>query len=179
MNMVSFANQFKTSQDAKKVIFTACQSGKLKLAFTCPSVISTSPQIFWWAELTSHFFCKLNSSKYFTCPLGKLRTEFTSPIAKSTSPGLSDTTFFVHCFNNLYAPQGWGGRGVGVGNMIFKAFLGWGGGWVRERIWMGVSEVKFHYTICMVSNNIVPWHLWEGNVYRKRHFTACKESSVR
>ena len=65
--------------------------------------------IFWWAELTSHFFCKLNSSKYFTCPLGKLRTEFTSPIAKSTSPGLSDTTFFVHCTCILGA---WSPRGV-------------------------------------------------------------------
>ena len=82
-------------QGAKKVIFTACQSGKLKLPFTCPNIISTSPQIFWWAELTSHFFCKLNSSKYFTCPLGKLRTEFTSPIAKSTNPRLSDATFFA------------------------------------------------------------------------------------
>ena len=96
-------------QGTKKVIFTACQSGKLKLPFTCPNVISTSPQIFWWAELTSHFFCKLNSSKYFTCPLGKLRTEFTSPIAKSTGPGLSDTTFFVHCTCILGA---WSPRGV-------------------------------------------------------------------
>ena len=68
---------------------------KLKIAFTSPNVNSTSPKIFWWAELISNFFCKLNSSKYFTCPSGKLRTEFTSPIAKSTSPGLSDTTFFA------------------------------------------------------------------------------------
>jgi len=35
----------------------------------------------------SQFFCKSNSSKYFTCLSGKLRTELTSPIAKSTSPG--------------------------------------------------------------------------------------------
>ena len=92
-------------QGAKKVIFTACQSCKLKPAFTYPNVISA----FWWAELTSHFFCKLNSSKYFTCPSGKLRTEFTSPIAKSTSPGLSNTTFFVHCTCILGA---WLPRGV-------------------------------------------------------------------
>ena len=31
-------------QGAKKIIFTACHSGKLKLAFTSPDVISTSPQ---------------------------------------------------------------------------------------------------------------------------------------
>ena len=46
-------------------------------------------------SLISQFFCKLNSSKYFTCPLGKLRTEFTSLIAKSTYPALSNTTFFA------------------------------------------------------------------------------------
>ena len=62
------------------------------------SLFSTNPKIFWWTELVSQFFCKLNSSKYFTCPSGKLRTEFTSPIAKSTSCELSDTTFFAHCF---------------------------------------------------------------------------------
>ena len=33
-------------QDAKKIIFTACHSGKLKLAFTSPDVISTSPKNF-------------------------------------------------------------------------------------------------------------------------------------
>ena len=31
-------------QGAKKIIFTACHSGKLKLAFTSPDVISTSPK---------------------------------------------------------------------------------------------------------------------------------------
>ena len=31
-------------QSAKKIIFAACHSGKLKLAFTCPDVISTSPK---------------------------------------------------------------------------------------------------------------------------------------
>ena len=31
---------------AKKIIFTACHSGKLKLAFTRPDVISTSPKNF-------------------------------------------------------------------------------------------------------------------------------------
>ena len=33
-------------QGAKKIIFTACHLGKLKLAFTSPDVISTSPQNF-------------------------------------------------------------------------------------------------------------------------------------
>ena len=87
------------SQGARKVIFTACYSGKLKLAFTSPNIISTwTPKIFWWAELILKFFCKLNSSTYFTCLSGKLRTEFTSSMAKSTSPRLSDTTFFARSF---------------------------------------------------------------------------------
>ena len=33
-------------QGAKKIIFTACHSGKLKLAFTSPDVISSSPKSF-------------------------------------------------------------------------------------------------------------------------------------
>ena len=43
------------SQGAKKIIFTACPSGKLKLAFTSPDVISTSPK-------NVLFFCYSNSS---------------------------------------------------------------------------------------------------------------------
>ena len=31
-------------QGTKKIIFTACHSGKLKLAFTSPDIISTSPK---------------------------------------------------------------------------------------------------------------------------------------
>ena len=89
-------------QGAKKVIFTAWHSGKLKLAFTSPNIISTSPKSVLMRRLISQFFCNLNSSKNFTCPSGKSRTAFTSPIAKSTSPGLSDTTFFARCVYNGY-----------------------------------------------------------------------------
>ena len=35
---------FSYTQGAKKVIFKACHSGKLKLAYTSPKVISTCPQ---------------------------------------------------------------------------------------------------------------------------------------
>ena len=83
-------------QGAKKVIFTACHSGKLKLTFTSPNNISTSPKNVLMSRLISQFFCNLNSSRNFTCPLDKLITEFTCPIAKSTSPRLSDTNFFAH-----------------------------------------------------------------------------------
>ena len=36
----------ESNQGAKKIIFTACRSGNLKLAFTSPDVISTSPKNF-------------------------------------------------------------------------------------------------------------------------------------
>ena len=35
---------YSALQGAKKVIFKACHSGKLKLAYTSPNVISTSPK---------------------------------------------------------------------------------------------------------------------------------------
>ena len=38
--------QKNNSQGAKKIIFTACHLGKLKLAFTSPGIISTSPKSF-------------------------------------------------------------------------------------------------------------------------------------
>ena len=90
-----FPKESKGIQGAKKVIFTACHSGKLNLTFTSPNIISTSPKNVLMSRLISHFFCNLNSSKKFTCPSDKLITQFTSPIAKSTSPGLLDTTFFA------------------------------------------------------------------------------------
>ena len=84
-------------QGAKKVIFTACHSGKLKITLTSPNIISTSPKNVLMSRLISQFFCNLYSSKNFTFPLDKLITEFTSPKSKSSSPGLSDTTLFAHC----------------------------------------------------------------------------------
>ena len=77
-------------QGTKKIIFTACHLGKLKLSFTSPDVISSSPKALRQAELIAQFFCYSNSSKHITCPSGKLKTEF-------TSPRLLDTTFFACC----------------------------------------------------------------------------------
>ena len=88
---------FSPRQGAKKVIFTACHLGKLKLTFSIPNIISTSPKNVLMSRLISQFFCNLNSSNNFTCPLGKLITQFTSPITKSRSPRPSDTTFFACC----------------------------------------------------------------------------------
>ena len=80
--------KYPRKQDAKKIIFTACHSGKLKLAFTSPDVISTSPKTFLTGRID------------FTVLLIRIPQKgsaFTSLIAKSTSPGLLDTTFFARC----------------------------------------------------------------------------------
>ena len=84
-------------QGAKKIIFTACHSGKLKLAFTSPDVISTSPKNFLTSRIDLTVLLLFEFLKKITYPSGKLKTELTSPIAKSTSPGLSDSTFFARC----------------------------------------------------------------------------------
>ena len=84
-------------QGAKKIIFTACHLGKLKLAFTSPDVMSTSPKNYLTSRIDFTVPLLFEFLKNITCPLGKLRTEFTSPKAKSTNPGLSDTTFFARC----------------------------------------------------------------------------------
>ena len=62
------------SQSAKKVSFTACHLDKLKLAFTSPNVISTSPK----HVLMVRIDLTIPSSKNFSGPSGKLRTKFTS-----------------------------------------------------------------------------------------------------
>ena len=81
-------------QSAKKIIFTACHSGKLKLAFTSPDVISTGPKNFCSSVI------QIPHKTSLARRTSHLKTEFTSPIAKSTSPGLSDSTFFARWSSN-------------------------------------------------------------------------------
>ena len=64
------------SQGAKKIIFTACHSGKLKLAFTSPDVISTSPKNFLTSRidftvLLLFKFLKKPLGQYFLCTLAR------------------------------------------------------------------------------------------------------------
>ena len=84
-------NNTKIEDRAQRKSFdfnTACHSGKLKLAFTSPGVISTGPKNFLTSriDLTVLLLFKF-LKKNITCILGKLKTELTSSIAKSTSPG--------------------------------------------------------------------------------------------
>ena len=50
-NLKSTGSQAHQLQGAKKIIFTACHSGKLKLAFTSPDIISTSTKSFLMSRI--------------------------------------------------------------------------------------------------------------------------------
>ena len=95
------------TQGAKKIIFTACHSGELKLAFTSPDVISTSPKSFSSSRIDFTLLLLFEFLKEHHLPVGKLKIDFTSPIAKSTSPGLADTTFFARCYFKFHSDWGW------------------------------------------------------------------------
>ena len=63
------------NQGAKKVIFKACHSGTLKLAYTSPNFISTSPKNIWWTKLISKFFCKIEFLKIIHLPIWKIKNK--------------------------------------------------------------------------------------------------------
>ena len=92
-------------QGAKKIIFTACHSGKLKLAFTSPDFISASPKSFSSSRINFTLLLLFEFPKEHHLPVGKLKTDFTSLIAKSTSPGLLDTTFFARWHRRTCTPS--------------------------------------------------------------------------
>ena len=83
-------------QRAKKIIFRACHTGKLKLAFTSPAIISTSTE----SVLRSRIDFTVHSSENITCLSRKLKTEFIGPIAKSPrlAPGYR-TILSLHADN--------------------------------------------------------------------------------
>ena len=51
MNPFTSCSGDREDQGAKEVIFTACLSGKLKLAYTSPNIISPSPQNFLMSRI--------------------------------------------------------------------------------------------------------------------------------
>ena len=90
------------SQGAKKIIFTACHLGKLKLAFTSPEIISTSPKSFLTSRIDfTVLFCS-NSLKNST-PVGQVKNENHSLDSKIHQPWAIGhhclcmlTVFFYH-----------------------------------------------------------------------------------
>ena len=72
----------------KENIFTACHSGKLKLAFTSPDYISASPKNVLTCRIDFTVLLLFDFLKKHHLPV---------KIKNSTSLGLSDTTFFARC----------------------------------------------------------------------------------
>ena len=64
-------------QGAKKIIFTACHSGKLKLALTSPDVISTSPKNFLTSSSSVIRIPKKNH-----LPVGQVKNRIHQPDSK-------------------------------------------------------------------------------------------------
>ena len=62
-----------TIQGAKKIIFTACHSGKLKLAFTSPDVISTSPKNFSACRIDLTVPLLFEFLKKYHLPIGQVK----------------------------------------------------------------------------------------------------------
>ena len=60
-------------QGAKKIIFTACHSGKLKLAFTSPDVISTSPKNFSLSKIDFTLLLLFEFLKEHHLPVGQVK----------------------------------------------------------------------------------------------------------
>ena len=67
--------QVSNKQGAKKIIFTACHSGKLKLAFTSPDVISTtgSPQNFLTSRIDFIVLLLFEFLKKHRLPVGQVK----------------------------------------------------------------------------------------------------------
>ena len=69
-------------QGAKKIIFTACHSGKQKLAFTSPDVISTSPQNFLTRRIDFTVPLLFEFLKKHDLPVGHVKNRIHYPASK-------------------------------------------------------------------------------------------------
>ena len=63
-------------QGAKKTIFTAYHSGKLKLAFTSPDIISTSPKSFSSSRINFTLLLLYEFLKEHDLPFGQVKNRF-------------------------------------------------------------------------------------------------------
>ena len=61
-------------QGAKKIIFTACHLGKLKLALTSPNIISTSPQSFLTSRTDFTVLLLFKFLKKHHLPIGQVNS---------------------------------------------------------------------------------------------------------
>ena len=88
-NSESSINKFQKEnyyQGAKKSIFTACHSRKLKLAFTNPDVISTSPKSFLSSRIDFTLLLLFEFLKEHHLPSGQVKNRFHQPDRKIHQP---------------------------------------------------------------------------------------------
>ena len=64
---------FLQKQGAKEIIFRACHLGKLKLAFTSPDVISTSPKNFLTSRIDFTVLLLFEFLKKHHLPVGQVK----------------------------------------------------------------------------------------------------------
>ena len=84
--MLWYAHIQPFQQGAKKIIFTACHSGKLKLAFTSPDVISTSPKSFSSSRIDFTLLLLFEFLKEHHLPVGQVKNRFHQPDSKIHQP---------------------------------------------------------------------------------------------
>ena len=70
------------NQGAKKIIFTACHSGKLKLTFTSPDVISTSTKSSLKSRIDLTVLLLFEILKKHHLPVGQVKNRIHYPDSK-------------------------------------------------------------------------------------------------
>ena len=73
---------FTQTTDVKKIIFIACHSGKLKLAFTSPDIISTSPKSFFKSRIDFTVLVLFEFLKKHHLPNGQVKNRIDKPDSK-------------------------------------------------------------------------------------------------
>ena len=69
-------------QGAKKLIFTACYSGKLRVAYTSPNVISTSPKNILMSRIDFTVFWYFEFLKKIHLPFRQVKSRIPYPNSK-------------------------------------------------------------------------------------------------
>ena len=90
------------TKGAKKIIFAACHSGKLKLAFSSPDVILTSPKNFLTSRINFTVLLLFEFLKKHHLPVGQVKNRIHSPNSKIHQPQAIGHYFLctletVHC----------------------------------------------------------------------------------
>ena len=127
-------------QGAKKIIFTACHPGKLKLAFTSPDVISTSPKSFLTSRIYFTVPLLFEFLKKHNLPVGQVKNRIHQPDSKIHQPWSIGHYFLCTLW------------GVSRGYWCFKSLLFSShylvlDSWILAKLCF-VRPIKFHELAC-------------------------------